>query len=65
MGASSGVETRTARVFLSYKRNSEPDQTIAGQVAAGLSHAGHAVFTDQQLKVGQEWAREIESQVRH
>jgi AAA-like domain/TIR domain len=64
MGASSGVEARTARVFLSYKRNSEPDQTIAGQVAAGLSHAGHAVFTDQQLTVGQEWAREIESQVR-
>jgi hypothetical protein len=57
------VQTRTARIFLSYKRHAEPDQTLAGAIAAGLSDAGHDVFTDQRLTVGQEWAREIESQV--
>jgi hypothetical protein len=29
-----------------------------------LSRAGHAVFIDQRLVVGQAWAREIEHQVR-
>ena len=30
------VETRVARVFLSYKRNVEPDQTLAAEMVAGL-----------------------------
>jgi hypothetical protein len=58
------TQTRTARVFLSYKRHVEPDQTLAQQMVAGLSQAGHAVFIDQRLTVGQAWAREIEAQVR-
>ena len=55
---------RTARIFLSYKRNVEPDQSLAGDVVASLSGAGHAVFIDQRLTVGQAWAEEIEKQVR-
>jgi hypothetical protein len=59
-----GVQAQVVRVFLSYKRNVEPDQTIAQHVLAGLSAAGHAVFIDRQIRVGQDWAREIEAQVR-
>jgi len=55
---------RIARVFLSYKRHVEPDQTLAQEILAGLSKAGHAVFIDQQMVVGQPWARQIEAQVR-
>jgi AAA-like domain/TIR domain len=55
---------RTARIFLSYKRNVEPDQSLAGDVVASLSGAGHSVFIDQRLTVGQAWAEEIEKQVR-
>jgi hypothetical protein len=55
---------RVARVFLSYKRHVEPDQTLVQEMLAGLSRAGHAVFIDQQLGVGQAWAREIKEQVR-
>lgn len=55
---------RTVRIFLSYKRNVEPDQSLAGDVVASLSRAGHEVFIDQRLTVGQAWAEEIEKQVR-
>jgi hypothetical protein len=58
------AHARAARVFLSYKRNMEPDQTLAGEVVRGLEGAGHAVFIDQRLTVGQTWAQEIETQVR-
>jgi hypothetical protein len=51
-------------VFLSYKRNVEPDQTLAREIEAGLSAAGVAVFIDHRLLVGQAWAEEIEQQVR-
>jgi len=58
------VETHAARVFLSYKRNVEPDQTLAAEIVAGLEGAGHGVFIDRRLTVGQAWAREIETEVR-
>ena len=61
---SAAAAPRTARIFLSYKRNVEPDQTLAHEVVACLSGAGHDVFIDQRLTVGQTWAEEIEQQVR-
>jgi len=60
----SSAPTRNARVFLSYKRNVEPDGTLARKVVEALSGAGHHVFIDQRLSVGQAWAEEIEKQVR-
>ena len=58
------VQARVARVFLSYKRHVEPDQTLAGELVRGLEQAGCTVFIDQRLTVGQAWAQEIERQVR-
>ena len=55
---------RTARVFLSYKRNVETDSALADEVVAALSAAGHAIFVDKQLRVGQDWAAEIDRRVR-
>jgi hypothetical protein len=60
----SDVASRVAKIFVSYKRNVDPDQALAGRVVAELTAAGHSVFYDQRLKVGEEWAREIETQVR-
>jgi hypothetical protein len=51
-------------VFLSYKRNAEPDGTVAQEIVASLSAAGHQVFIDRHLLIGQEWAEEIQRQVR-
>ena len=45
---------RAARVFLSYKRNVESDGALADQVVAALSAAGHVIFVDKQLRVGQD-----------
>ena len=59
-----GAPARAARVFLSYKRDVEPDQALAGEIVRGLERVGHGVFIDQRLIVGQAWAREIEKQVR-
>jgi hypothetical protein len=64
VSATQGAGTSQARVFLSYKRNVEPDQALAHELVAGLSGAGHRVFIDQRLTVGQTWAREIEARVR-
>jgi len=58
------VQARVARVFLSYKRHVEPDQTLASELVRGLEQAGCSVFIDQRLTVGQAWAQEIERQVR-
>jgi hypothetical protein len=58
------VAPRTARIFLSYKRNVERDQSLAHEVVASLSNAGHSVFIDRRLTVGQAWAEEIEKHVR-
>jgi len=64
VSVSQALSTSSARIFLSYKRNVEPDQTLAHDLVAGLSGAGHAVFIDQRLAIGQAWAREIEAHVR-
>ena len=53
MERNDAVHLRTARVFLSYKRHAEPDQSLAGDILAGLSSAGHEVFIDQHLTVVQ------------
>jgi AAA-like domain/TIR domain len=63
-GTATDAPVRIARIFLSYKRNVDPDQTLAQEILAGLSKAGHAVFIDQQMVVGQPWARQIEAQVQ-
>jgi len=53
-----------AKIFISYKRNVEPDHSLAGLVFETLQTQGHQVFIDRTLTTGQRWAQEIESQVR-
>jgi hypothetical protein len=52
------------RVFLSYKRDSEPDEPLALEVHRALTKAGHGVFIDQQMPAGIKWAEQISSQIR-
>lgn len=56
---------RARRVALLYKRDALPDEEIARRLEERLASAGHAVFIDRHLQAGVEWAREIESQLRH
>jgi TIR domain/AAA-like domain len=52
------------KIFLSYKRNVEPDEPLARDVYSALRTAGHEVFLDQVMLTGIKWAEEIERQIR-
>jgi AAA-like domain/TIR domain len=52
-----------ARIFISYKRNSDPDENVARQIYEALS-VHHDVFIDQTMLVGTHWAERIEAELR-
>ncbi|AFY58454.1 ATPase,TIR domain-containing protein [Rivularia sp. PCC 7116] len=52
------------RIFISYKRDVQPDEEIALQIVQALS-AEHQVFIDQKILVGTSWAELIETEIRH
>jgi hypothetical protein len=52
------------KVALLYKRSAKPDDQVLALLESGLRDAGHNVFVDRHLRIGVEWAREIERQVR-
>ncbi|MGA7884121.1 MAG: AAA-like domain-containing protein [Acidobacteriaceae bacterium] len=55
---------KALRVALLYKRNAQPDDHVLALLENGLRDAGHDVFIDRHLRIGVEWATEIERQVR-
>lgn len=55
--------TPPAQIFISYKRNFQPDETLALHLCHALTQAGHRAFIDQRLTVGLEWAAEIHRQI--
>jgi TIR domain len=52
-----------ARIFISYKRNVEPDEPVALGVLEVLRQH-HGVFIDQTMLVGTRWAERIEAELR-
>jgi hypothetical protein len=59
----SDTRTTPAKLFISYKRNSDPDETVALQIFKALSEQ-HEVFIDQTMPVGTRWAERIETELR-
>lgn len=53
-----------SRVALIYKRGAEPDETLLRSLEAELQRRGCEVFIDRHLRVGLNWAREIERTLR-
>lgn len=53
-----------ARVFISYKRTSDPDQQLAAYLYEFLTQRGHSVFVDRTLRTGDDWLAEIDRQIR-
>jgi hypothetical protein len=52
------------RIFISYKRNREPDQSLARALETHLSRADHDVFRDETgIHSGTEWARRIQQSI--
>lgn len=56
-------KTTPCNVFISYKRNVEPDEGLALRLHQALIHAGHKGFIDQTMKIGVAWAAEIQRQI--
>jgi hypothetical protein len=52
------------RIFISYKRDTEPDVPVARQICNTLRADGHEVFIDRDLTVGARWAERIEEELR-
>jgi AAA-like domain/TIR domain len=57
------ISSPRAQIFISYKRNTEPDEEIALQLFEALRQE-HNVFIDQTMLVGTSWAEQIETELR-
>ncbi|MUG92060.1 TIR domain-containing protein [Scytonema sp. UIC 10036] len=55
--------TERKHIFISYKRNADPDEAVAIELYHSLSQH-HEVFIDQRMMVGTRWAECIEKQLR-
>lgn len=51
------------RIFISYKRNVEPDERVALDLHQAL-RAEHDVFIDKEMTTGTRWAERIEAELR-
>ena len=52
-----------AKIFISYKRNVEPDTPVATAVFESLRH-DHDVFMDTTIQVGEKWAERIQNAIK-
>jgi hypothetical protein len=50
-------------VFISYKRGSEPDESLATFLCESLASQGHSVFIDLKTPIGGEWPDTIEDEI--
>ena len=61
--AEDDASAQGCRVFISYKRDVEPDEAIALQLYEALGQT-HAVFIDQTMTVGTRWAEHIKTEIQ-
>ena len=62
-GDSAFPPIENARIFISYKRDAEPDEQLALEICQHLSQC-HQVFIDQSMPIGTRWAERIEEELR-
>ncbi|MBX0331360.1 AAA-like domain-containing protein [Oscillochloris sp. ZM17-4] len=55
--------SKRSRIFISYKRDVEPDQSVALEVYQAL-RSEYNVFIDQVMPVGTRWAERIDAELR-
>ena len=52
------------RLFISYKRSAQPDQTLADFLYDELTQQGHDVFIDRSMRTGDNWLAEIDERIK-
>jgi hypothetical protein len=60
-GSASSTAARSAQVFISYKRNIEPDEPLALRLHHGWER--NHIHSSIKLRIGVDWAKEIQRQV--
>ena len=55
--------TKRSRIFISYKRDVAPDETVARAICLALQ-AQHDVFIDRKMPAGTPWAERIEAELK-
>ena len=66
-GSQPAVEPATtdrSRIFISYKRDAEPDAAVAAFLYDTLTRQGHDVFLDVEIPPGADWAELIANEIR-
>jgi nucleotide-binding universal stress UspA family protein len=58
-----GPPETAMKVMISYKRNAQPDEQLLQSLEKEFNSRGNQVFVDRHLKIGEEWAREINRQI--
>jgi serine/threonine protein kinase len=58
------AEPAETQLVLLYKRDSQPDEQLLSLLETQLVAQGYRLFIDRHLKIGIEWAKEIERQLR-
>lgn len=56
------ISHQAKRIFISYKRDAQPDEPVAMQIFQELSQQ-HEVFIDKTMLVGTRWAERIEAEI--
>ncbi len=51
------------RVFISYKRDAEPDESVAAFLSDSVARQGYTVFIDLKTPLGGEWSNLIENEI--
>ncbi|MEM9120011.1 MAG: TIR domain-containing protein [Cyanobacteria bacterium P01_F01_bin.56] len=60
---SNQTQAKSARVFISYKRDVSPDENVALELYRALKES-HTVFIDQTMTVGTRWADHIKTEIQ-
>ena len=53
-----------SKVFISYRRDTEPDQRLANFIFDELVSRGHDVFIDNTMRTGEAWLEELDRQIK-
>lgn len=59
------MQENSMRVVLIYKRRAQPDEQLLTVLEEQLTKAGHSVFIDRHLKIGEEWEKQINDEIKN
>lgn len=64
IGTTSKRTEHGRKIVILYRRKTSPDDEVLTMLESSLQGKGHYIFIDRHLKIGVEWAKAIEQQIR-